>query len=147
MEAPTQTHKQLMQAIFAELAKGNGRPFLDAMADDFCWRIPGTSAWSRSWEGKQSVRKELFAPLYAQFATQYTNSAQRFVAEGDTVVVECRGQVMTKSGKAYNNTYCYVCRFAEGKLKELVEYMDTALAERVLEAPPPAAVDAGSSPA
>jgi len=136
MTAPaTQSNKALMQAIFAELAKGNGRPFLDAMADDFCWRIPGTSAWSRSWEGKQVVRKELFAPLYAQFATQYTNSAQRFIAEGDMVVVECRGQVMTKGGRAYNNTYCCVCRFADGKLKELVEYMDTALAERVL-APP-----------
>ncbi|MEO7391901.1 MAG: nuclear transport factor 2 family protein [Ramlibacter sp.] len=138
MTTRTQTNKQLMQAIFAELATGNGKPFGDAMADDFCWRIAGTSAWSRSWEGKRAVLKELMAPLYAQFASRYSNSAQRFIAEGDFVVVECRGEVMTKAGEAYNNTYCYVCRFADGKLKELTEYMDTALAERVL-APPPAA--------
>jgi hypothetical protein len=43
------------------------------------------------------------------------------------VVVECRGHVTTKSGKPYNNTYCYVCRFADGKLKELTDYLDTEL--------------------
>jgi hypothetical protein len=31
-------NKQLMQQVFAELAKGNGKPFVDAMADDFRWR-------------------------------------------------------------------------------------------------------------
>jgi ketosteroid isomerase-like protein len=52
------------------------------------------------------------------------------------VVVECRGHVMTRSGKPYDNTYCYVCRFgADGLLHELVEYMDTQLVAEVLEPP------------
>jgi hypothetical protein len=128
-------NKQLMQAVFAELERGNGRPFIDAMADDFCWDIPGTSAWSRRFEGKRAVREQLFKPLFAQFATPYTNRALRFIAEDDHVVVECRGSVQTVRGEAYNNNYCYVCRFEGGRLRELTEYMDTALAEAVL-APP-----------
>ena len=128
-------NKQLMQAVFAELERGNGRPFIDAMADDFCWDIPGTSTWSRRFEGKRVVREQLFKPLFAQFATPYTNRALRFIAEGDHVVVECRGSVQTVRGEAYNNSYCYVCRFEGGRLRELTEYMDTALAEAVL-APP-----------
>ena len=128
-------NKQLMQAVFAELERGNGRPFIDAMADDFCWDIPGTSAWSRRFEGKHVVREQLFKPLFAQFATPYTNRALRFIAEDDHVVVECRGSVQTVRGEAYNNSYCYVCRFEGGRLRELTEYMDTALAEAVL-APP-----------
>ena len=128
-------NKQLMQAVFAELERGNGRPFIDAMADDFCWDIPGTSAWSRRFEGKRAVREQLFKPLFAQFATPYTNRALRFIAEDDHVVVECRGSVQTVRGEAYNNSYCYVCRFERGRLRELTEYMDTALAEAVL-APP-----------
>ena len=60
----------------------------------------------------------------------------RFVAEDDIVVVECKGDVATKLGARYDNDYCYVCRFDEGgALLELTEYMDTALAERVLSAP------------
>ncbi|MDI1340762.1 nuclear transport factor 2 family protein [Polaromonas sp.] len=135
MSTESSTNKQRMQAIFAELAQGNGRPFVDAMADDFCWILQGRTAWSRRYEGKQVVRDELFRPLFAQFADQYTNQATRFIAEGDIVVVECRGQVSTKKGKPYNNSYCYVCRFEGGQLGELVEYLDTQLVDAVLDAP------------
>ena len=129
------SNKQLMQHIFAELAKGNGQPFADAMADDFSWTITGHSAWSRAWRGKQVVREQLLRPLFARFAETYTNQATRFIAEDDYVVVECRGRVTTKSDKLYNNIYCCVCRLADGKLKELTEYMDTEHAMQVLGAP------------
>ena len=128
-------NKQLMQEIFSELAKGNGKPFVDCMAEDFCWTITGTTPWSRTYSGKKTVIDELLRPLFAQFATRYTNSAQRIIAEHDIVVVECRGAVMTKTGVPYNNTYCYVCRMADGQLKELTEYFDTELVRTALEAP------------
>jgi len=131
----TQRNKQLMRSIFAELAKGNGKPFVAAMADDFSWIIPGDSTWSRTWRGKQAVMDELMRPLFARFANTYTNEAIRFIAEDDVVVVECRGKVMTKSGKPYDNHYCYVCRLADGQLRELTEYMDTELAASALGAP------------
>jgi uncharacterized protein (TIGR02246 family) len=131
----TADNKKLMQDIMAALANGDGRPFRDAMADDFVWIFPGRSVWSGAWRGKEAVRKELMAQLFAQFDGTYVNHATRFIAEGDYVVVECQGHVTTKNGEIYDNTYCYVCRFESGKLKELTEYMDTALAERVL-APP-----------
>jgi len=105
------------------------------MAEDFCWIITGSTAWSRTYRGKAAVRAELLDPLFAQFADAYSNSAQRFIAEDDHVVVECRGKVTTKKGQPYHNSYCYVVRLAGGKMRELTEYMDTALAERVLAAP------------
>jgi uncharacterized protein len=128
-------NKQLMQYIFDELAKGNGKPFLDSLADDFRWTITGSSEWSKTFEGKQDVRTRLLDPLFAQFADQYTNTAHRFIAEGDHVVVECRGKVNTKAGKPYNNAYCWICRITDGKLRELTEYMDTHLTMSVLRAP------------
>lgn len=128
-------NKQLMQHIFAELAKGNGKAFIQSLADDFRWTLVGTGKWSGTYEGKHAVRTELLDPLFAQFADQYTNTAHRFIAEGDHVVVECRGRVTTKAGMPYNNTYCWICRIADGKLRELTEYMDTQLVATVLEAP------------
>lgn len=133
------SNKQHMQEVMAELAKGNGKPFADSMADDFRWTIPGNTPWSRTYEGKQAVISELLQPLFAQFATRYTNTAHRIIAEGDMVVIECQGHVTTKAGKAYNNSYCYVCRMEGGQLKELMEYLDTALVSTALEAPPVAA--------
>lgn len=123
----THENKQLMKSICDELAKGNSRPFIESMADDFCWTVTGTTKWSRTYEGKQAVLTEMLAPLVEQFANQYTNVADRLIAEDDYVVVECHGSVNTKSGKPYNNKYCWVCRFSDGKLRHLTEYMDTEL--------------------
>lgn len=57
------------------------------------------------------------------------------IAEDDYVVVECRGRVTTKSGKPYNNQYCYVIRFADGKMRELTEYFDAELMTQALQPP------------
>jgi len=84
------------------------------------------------WRGREVVLNELMKPLFARFSDTYTCTAHRMIAEGDYVVVEARGKVTTKSGKAYNNNYCYVCRLREGKLVEVTEYMDTEMAAAVL---------------
>jgi len=128
-------NKQIMQALFDELALGNGKPFVAAMADDIVWNITGDTFWSGRYAGKEAVLKELLAPLFAQFESRYRNRALRMTAENDIVVVECRGEVNTRSGKAYNNSYCYVCRMRDGKICELTEYLDTKLVSDVLAEP------------
>lgn len=131
----TVTNKQVMERVFEGLAQGDGRPFIEALADDFVWHMIGTNAWSGTYSGKQAVRRDLMKPLFAKFADQYVNEARRFIAEGDFVVVECRGRVTTRTGHPYNNTYCWVCRLKDGKLVELTEYMDTELVTKALGAP------------
>jgi ketosteroid isomerase-like protein len=131
----TLENKQLMQDIFAELAQGNSRPLVDSMADDFRWIITGNTKWSRTYDGKQVVLNELFAALRATLEGKVTTTACRFIADGDFVVVEARGNNITKSGKPYNNTYCYVFRLADGKLREMTEYLDTELVTAALGDP------------
>jgi ketosteroid isomerase-like protein len=50
-------------------------------------------------------------------------------------VVESRGRNTTKEGKAYNNSYCNVLRLEGGKLKDWIEYADSALVDAVLGDP------------
>lgn len=130
-----QANKQLMQHIFAELAKGNRQPFGEAMAEDFTWHMIGTTKWSGTYRGRDVVRRQLLKPLFERFADQYTNTAVRFIAEGEFVVVECRGRVTTTAGTPYHNTYCYVCRLEDGRLRELTEYFDTELVTAALGDP------------
>ena len=131
----TASNKRLIEAIFTALAQGDRHPFAEAMADDFSWTITGHGPWARTWRGKADVRHGLMAPLFAQFADTYRNRAHRIMAEGDMVVVECRGRVMTRAGHRYDNHYCYIIEMREGRMQALTEYMDTALAEAVLVAP------------
>jgi len=132
----TATHnKQVLQEVFAETAKGNGRPFVAAMAEDVTWTIIGSTQWSRTYRGKKAVLAELLGPLNAQLANGNTITAHRFIAEDDQVVVEGRGHNTTKTGKAYQNTYCWVFRLSGGQVVDIVEYTDTALIESALQPP------------
>jgi uncharacterized protein len=129
-------NKKLLQHIFEELAKGNSEPLVAGMADDFRWTIAGNSQWSRTHEGKQAVLTELFGPLRARISGNIKVMARRFVAEGDFVVVEARGNNTTRKGIPYNNSYCFVFRLENSRLKEVTEYMDTDLANTALAGEP-----------
>lgn len=126
-------NKQLLQHIFSGLSEGNSKPFIENMAEDLRWTVTGTTRWSKTYEGKQVVLKELFGQLRSRFDAPVRVTAQRFVAEGEHVVVEARGlNNVTKAGTPYNNTYCFVFRLADGKVREVTEYMDTVLAVAAL---------------
>lgn len=128
----TAENKQLMQHIFAELSQGNSKPFVEIMADDFCWTLTGTTRWSKTYAGKQAVLTDLLATLRSRIAGQIRTTADRILADGDYVVVEAHGDNTTRSGKPYNNRYCFIFRLAGGKLKEVTEYLDTELVAATL---------------
>lgn len=132
----TEENKRLMREVFEALGRGDSRPYLDALDDDFSFTITGHNPWSRTIKGKAAVREELYDPLFAQFADRYTAQLVNLIAEGDYVVVEHHGCVTTKKGQLYNNEYCLVCRLEGGKLKSMKEYADSLLVDRVLDPPP-----------
>lgn len=126
-------NEKLLREIFDQLAVGNGRALTDAMADDFRWVFPGDWSWSGTWEPKAQVVRGLLRPLMAQFAGDYRSEAETIVAQGDRVVVQARAHATTVRGERYDQTYCFVYRVTEGRLREVVEHCDTALVERVLD--------------
>lgn len=123
----TEENRRLMQQVFEELAKGNSQALVEVLADDVKWHVTGTTIFSRTYSGKVSLINDLVGPLFSQFADQYTMTADRIIADGNYVVVECRGKVTTKTGRPYNNKYCFVFRLEDGRIDEVTEYMDTQL--------------------
>jgi ketosteroid isomerase-like protein len=133
MSAPE--NKKLMEEIFAGLANRDGTLFTERMADDFRWINIGTTKWSGTFDGKAAVLRDLLAPLRARLVERSRTSAHRFIAEGDHVVVEARGDNVTKAGMRYDNEYCFVFRLSGGMIREVKEYSDTALIAAVLGDP------------
>ena len=123
---------KLMQDVFAAIAAGNRTVFVDTLADDVTLRVTGSNSWSRTFTGKASVLRDLYGYLNTLLAEGRRTVAHRFIADGDHVVVEARGDMMTKAGVRYDNEYCLVYRFADGKIVEIREYLDSALCEEVL---------------
>jgi uncharacterized protein len=128
----TEDNRKLLRDIFDQLAIGNGRPLVDAMAEDCRWVFPGDWSWAGTWESKREIVAGLLQPLMAQFES-YRSEADLILADGDRVVVQARGYATTTRGERYHQTYCFVYRVAGGRLAEIVEHCDTALVERVLD--------------
>jgi ketosteroid isomerase-like protein len=125
-------NKQIVQKIFAELAQGNSRPLVESMAEDFCWTVTGSNRWAGTYKGKEAVLNDLLGQLRVRIEGRIKTIAHRFIAEDDYVVVEARGNNITKEGRPYNNAYCFIIRLADGRLREITEYMDTELVSSVL---------------
>jgi hypothetical protein len=131
----TERNRSTITAIMEAMSRGETRPFVDAMADDFTWRMTGTTAWSGTYTGKADVQQRLLRSLRELWGTRYKSTPSRILADGDHVVVETRGEVTTKTGKPYNNSYCFVIRMRDDKMVDLTEYFDTELVSSTLEPP------------
>ena len=122
-------NKQIVSKMFAELSKGNSAAFLDALADDVKFTLQGTTKFSGTFNGKQELAAKLFGPLTEALEQMIVLTPYNVIADGDYVVMQTHGKAVTKSGKPYNNSYCQIFRFVGGKVKEVTEYLDTALVE------------------
>ena len=128
-------NKKLMQEIFAGLANRNGARLIESMSDDFRWINIGKTKWSGRFDGKEAVLRDLLSPLRTRLLERSRTVAHRFVAEADCVIVEARGDNVTRAGERYDNEYCFVFRVSGGKIIEVKEYSDTALIDAVLGDP------------
>lgn len=125
-------NKKLMEAIFAGIAAGDNRLFVETLADDVVMRVTGQYSWSRTFTGKTSLLRDLYGHVRSLVEKGARTVAHRFLADGDYVVVEAKGDMTTKTGVRYDNDYCLVYRLANGKIVEIREYCDSLLCERAL---------------
>jgi ketosteroid isomerase-like protein len=123
-------NKKIVQTMIAELAEGHLRRYLEPMADDMRFTTIGTTNYSGTLT-KAEYEKLLrsFPPMFKDRPPLLT--PDNFIAEGDYVVAQMHGKSTTIDGKPYNNTYCFVYRFANGKIQEIMEYLDTELIANV----------------
>jgi ketosteroid isomerase-like protein len=123
-------NKEFIRNMFAELSKGNGAAFLDALADDVRFTIIGSSKYSGTFNGKKELVERLLTPLAAQVEGGMAITPLNLIADGDYVVMQAQGKALSKNGERYDNTYCHVFKIASSKVKEVTEYLDTELITR-----------------
>ena len=133
----TAGNKELIQQIFA--AAANPDPavrdralFVASLADEATWTVTGQYSWSRTFTGKPSILNDLHGHVRTRLADRARTIAHRFIADGDHVVVEAKGDNVTREGVRYDNDYCLVFRLEGGRIKEIREYCDSILTERAL---------------
>ena len=133
----TASNKKLIEQIFA--AAGDPDPaardrgiFVESLAEDATWTVTGQYSWSRTFTGKHAILNDLHGHVRTRLAERTRTIAHRFIADGDHVVVEAKGNNLTREGVRYDNDYCLVFRLKCGKITEIREYCDSVLTERAL---------------
>ncbi|MDA9435078.1 nuclear transport factor 2 family protein [Bradyrhizobium sp. CCBAU 51627] len=143
----TSANKKLMQEIFAAAASPDPAVrdrslFTASLADDARWVVTGQYSWSRTFAGKEAILNDLHGYVRSRLRDRTRTVAHRFIADDDIVVVEAKGDNVTAEGAPYDNDYCLVFQFENGKIKEIREYCDSVLTERALGPFPQTAVRA-----
>src|SRR5215212_9014391 len=118
-------NKKLVQQIYADSANRSGTTFADNLAEDAVWVVTGQYSWSHEFRGRDAIQNGLMGHFRSFFAERPRTVGFNFIADGDYVAVEARGDNMTKSGQRYDNQYCLVFRIENGKIKEIKEYCDS----------------------
>ena len=128
----TAANKKLVQQVYTDSANRSGTTFADSLADDASWIVTGQYSWSHEFRGRDAILNGLMGHFRSLFAERPRTVAFNFIADGDYVAVEARGDNVTKAGLRYDNQYCMVFRIEDGRIREIREYCDSTLVERVL---------------
>ena len=104
--------------------------------DDIVNHMAGTTPASGRIEGKAAMTDDLVAAqVHAAMVPEEMQFAKRWkimCADDERVAVIMEGGGPTRAGDRYDQTYCEIVRFQDGKIIEMHAFFDTALAERAL---------------
>jgi uncharacterized protein len=126
-------NKIIMQEIFEGVARGDGRKFYEHVAEHATMEVTGDYSWAQTFRGKDCINRDLYGYVRSLLSPEGNKThAFNFVAGDDWVVVEARGDMVTRDGTPYRNHYCLLYRFEDGKIVQMKEYQDSAMCERVL---------------
>lgn len=127
----TAENKQLVLDFYEAGARGDMDKCFALLSDDITWTNIGTTKFSGTYAGKQTLMEELLGPLFGQLKAGISSQIERLTAEGDIVVAQTSGTAETRDGTPYNNSYCQIIRVSDGRIVEVKEYFDTALTDSV----------------
>jgi uncharacterized protein len=127
----TAENKKLIQEVFTAWANGDGMAFFNLLAEDARWTVIGNGPISGTYVGRQQLIEAALKPQREKLAGPPTPTIARLIAEGDTVVIEWVGKATTKSGKPYNNSYCYVVQLKNERIIRGTAYLDTELVRSI----------------
>ena len=112
---------------FRHWEQGDSRPFFALVADDVRWTVIGSTPISGTYTSKATFLDGAVGPLTERLDGPIRASVTSVLADGDHVVLQWEGTAASRTGRPYHQTYCWVLRFGEGKIREVTAYLDTEL--------------------
>ena len=142
----TEETRRLIEEFYATLATGDRAKIESLLSEDVEW-VPPESAPFGPVRGREAVAAELGGDTPKRMFRMRTFklTVHRIVADGDIAVVQQAISAETRTGKQYDNEYCWVYTCRDGKITKIVEYADTHKAAAIMGWDQPAGGSAGTA--
>ena len=122
-------NKAIVQQWFDHIAAGEAEAAFALFADDIVYDLKGTTPVSGVYRGLDQIVNEFFVPWRKQIDGDLVVQVDEMIAEGERVVVLGRGAAKTVFDLRYDNDYAFVFTVRDGRITQVVEFLDTALVE------------------
>jgi len=126
--------KAQIAAIFSGLESGKPEDFFKYVADDVEWTVMGThplvGTYHSKTEFQEATMKRLSSLMKGDKLALHT---EQIWLDDDTAIVELSAHAVSKKGTAFNNHYCWVCRFELNQIVVVRAYLDSTLVKQVIE--------------
>jgi ketosteroid isomerase-like protein len=122
-----QNRKLIDDAFNAWVVRGDRTAFNNLLADDLQWTVIGTSPVSGRYNSKREFLEGAGARMAEKLATSIQPTVRHVIADGNMVALVFDGRASGKNGTVYHQTYCWVLRVEDGRIREGTAYLDTEL--------------------
>ncbi len=127
--------KKLVAKFYAALAAMDVEAFLSIQQDDVEYNVHGSTPVSGHFTGKDFLENVVAPQVFGNLNLETFRFATKWkvmCADEDRVVAFMEADGEAINGERYNQRYCHIFGFRDGKIAEVFEFFDSALAERAL---------------
>jgi len=126
--------KQLVLDTWQAIAVGDVKAAFANLSDDIRWKIPGSLAQLSGVKNGKGEVLEFLRAASKIFPPAMRSEILTTFVDGDSVIVEMVNRSETARGHPYENEYCFIFQLADGKIREIREYVDTQRADQLVNA-------------
>ena len=121
--------REIVQSWFDLIGQGKAQQAFALFSDDVVYDLKGTTPVSGKYRGLKSIVEDFFTPWRKQIVGELVLHVDELIGDGACVVALARGSAKTIHNVPYDNDYAFVFRLRDGKITEVIEFLDTALVE------------------
>ena len=129
--AASDDNKRRVREAFRPWEEGDSGPFFDLIAEDVRWTVIGSTPVSGVYESKQALVEAAFGPLLERLDGTLSTRFVDLATDGDKVFLRFESSGVTKTGRPYDQVYCFAMVMREQRIVEIVAYLDTDLLVKV----------------
>eukprot|EP01035_Chromulina_nebulosa_P040618 gene40618-54919_t len=116
-------NKEIIRLGFEKWTAGTGS-FFDLLAEDMVWTITGSTAYSKTYNGKRDFINQVIDPLNQRLSKKIVPTVRGIYGDGDMVIALWDGVATAKDGKPYLSSYSWYMQMDKGKIIKVVAFLD-----------------------